>query len=220
MPSSISRHPFSILQKSRFGPASCRDSRESMATTSVRSSPVRDCVSGSKNGRRTGSLGCHRVAGRRACPGYGPNENARRRCARRTEAGRTPFQFVSEHTESGAAVEDVNLISDAHFDAGGVASVAHVLGLWSGRRPAYAPKLHVHNFDVRRRSSLRELPRKHSFYLGYLRFYPLGTCQQVTKVSHFGRIWEHFIGDLQPPSAAGDIRPVLGRYNERLAANP
>ena len=54
------------------------------------------------------------------------------------------FQFAAEHTEAGAAVEDVNLISDAHFDAGGIASVAQVLGLWSGRGAAHAPKLNLH----------------------------------------------------------------------------
>jgi hypothetical protein len=53
-------------------------------------------------------------------------------------------EFVAEHAESGAAVEDVDLISDAHFDAGGVASVAQILGLWSGRGTAYAPKLNSH----------------------------------------------------------------------------
>jgi hypothetical protein len=35
-----------------------------------------------------------------------------------------PLQRMSEHAKTGAAVEDVNLISDADFYAGGVASVA------------------------------------------------------------------------------------------------
>ena len=65
------------------------------------------------------------------------------------EKGRSPnsrCQFVAQHAEAGAAVEDVDLISQAHFDAGGIASVAQVLGLWSGRGAAHAPKLNSHKF--------------------------------------------------------------------------
>src|SRR4051812_7801142 len=67
--------------------------------------------------------------------------------------GEWPFaefavQFVSEHTKAGAAVEDEDLVSDPHFDAGGIASVAHVLGLWSRRGTAHAPKLHSHMSSV------------------------------------------------------------------------
>src|SRR5215471_8163317 len=54
------------------------------------------------------------------------------------------LQRVSEHTKAGAAVEDVNLVSDADFYAGGVASVAQILGLWSGRGAAHAPELNLH----------------------------------------------------------------------------
>src|ERR1700741_5421690 len=54
------------------------------------------------------------------------------------------FQRVAEYTKSGAAVENVDLVSDAHFHAGGVASIAQVLGLWSGRGAAHAPKLNLH----------------------------------------------------------------------------
>ena len=48
------------------------------------------------------------------------NENVR------GKGTRTEFvaQFAAQHAEAGAAIEDVNLISDANFDAGGVASVA------------------------------------------------------------------------------------------------
>src|SRR5579885_22914 len=53
-------------------------------------------------------------------------------------------QFVSKHPESGATIEDVNLVSDAHLHARGVAPVAQILGLWSGRRAAYAPKSNLH----------------------------------------------------------------------------
>src|ERR1700693_1988394 len=54
------------------------------------------------------------------------------------------LQLLAEHAESGAAVEDVDAVAEAHFDAGGVASIAHVLGLWGRRRTAYAPELNPH----------------------------------------------------------------------------
>ena len=54
------------------------------------------------------------------------------------------FQRVTEHTKPCAAVEDVNLVSDAHFYAGGIAPIAQILGLWSGRGTTYAPKLNLH----------------------------------------------------------------------------
>src|SRR4051812_47588676 len=54
------------------------------------------------------------------------------------------LQFVAEHTKSCAAIEDVNLISDADFYARGIPPVAQVLGLWSGRGTAHAPKLNLH----------------------------------------------------------------------------
>src|ERR1700733_4386753 len=68
------------------------------------------------------------------------DENMRRKRA----LAKLALQFVPEYTESRAAIEDVNLVADAHFDAGGISSVAHVVGLWSGRRAAYAPKLNSH----------------------------------------------------------------------------
>ncbi len=58
--------------------------------------------------------------------------------------GELAFQFAPQHAESRAAVEDVDLISDAHFHAGGIASVAQILGLWRGRGTAHAPKLDSH----------------------------------------------------------------------------
>ena len=58
------------------------------------------------------------------------------------------LEFASEDTETGAAIKDVNLIVDAHFHAGGIASVAEILGLWSGRGPAHAPKLNLHSAPV------------------------------------------------------------------------
>ena len=58
------------------------------------------------------------------------------------------LEFASEDTESGAAIKDVDLIVDPHFHAGGVASVAEILGLWSGRGPAHAPKLYLHSAPV------------------------------------------------------------------------
>jgi len=64
------------------------------------------------------------------------------------------FKFVAEHTKSGAAVEDVNLISDADFYALGIPPVAQVFGLWSGRGTAHAPKLNLHKPRYRLRMNL------------------------------------------------------------------
>ena len=82
------------------------------------------------------------------------------------------FEFVAEHTKSGAAVEDVNLVSNAHFYAGGVASIAHVLGLWSGRGTAYAPKLHSHVSSTP--AQVPELSPKILILLGILSILPVG----------------------------------------------
>ena len=60
--------------------------------------------------------------------------------------GELAFEFVPQYAEAGAAIEDVDLISQTHFDAGGIAPIAQVLGLWSGRGAAYAPKLNSHKF--------------------------------------------------------------------------
>ena len=54
------------------------------------------------------------------------------------------LQRVSQHAEAGAAVEDEDAISQTHLDAGGISPVAQVLGLWSGRGAAHAPKLDSH----------------------------------------------------------------------------
>ena len=56
------------------------------------------------------------------------------------------LQLLPERAQSGAAVEDVEAVADANFDAGGVASVAQVVGLGSRRGPAYAPELNTHTF--------------------------------------------------------------------------
>src|SRR5581483_9038545 len=58
------------------------------------------------------------------------------------------LQFSSEHAEAGAAVKDINPVFNAHFDAGGVASVAEIFGLWSRRGPAHAPKPYLHAAPV------------------------------------------------------------------------
>jgi len=60
--------------------------------------------------------------------------------------GELAFEFLAEHAESGAAIEDEDAITHAHFHAGGVASVAQVLGLWRGRGAAHAPELNSHTF--------------------------------------------------------------------------
>src|SRR5579871_5545450 len=51
------------------------------------------------------------------------------------------LELVPEDPEPGAAIEDVEVVAEAHFDAGGVASVAQVLGLGRGRRPAHSQNL-------------------------------------------------------------------------------
>src|SRR3989442_790023 len=55
------------------------------------------------------------------------------------------FQMVAQDSESGAAIEDVDAVSEPHLDAGGVAAIAHVLGLWGGRRAAHSPDLDPHS---------------------------------------------------------------------------
>jgi hypothetical protein len=59
------------------------------------------------------------------------------------------LQLLSERAQSGAAVEDVEVVSYANFDAGGVPSVAQVVGLGSRRRPAYAPELNTHTLSCK-----------------------------------------------------------------------
>src|SRR5258706_16281261 len=60
------------------------------------------------------------------------------------------LKLLSEHAESGAALEDVDAVAEAHFDAGGIASIAHVLGLWGWRGTAYAPELNPHRLVTAR----------------------------------------------------------------------
>ena len=57
---------------------------------------------------------------------------------------RVALQLLPERAQSGAAVEDVEVVAEANFDAGGVASVAQVVGLGSRRGSAYAPELNSH----------------------------------------------------------------------------
>jgi hypothetical protein len=54
------------------------------------------------------------------------------------------LELLPERTQSGATVEDVEVIAEANFDAGGVASIAQVVGLGSRRGPAYTPELNTH----------------------------------------------------------------------------
>lgn len=51
---------------------------------------------------------------------------------------------MTQSAKAGSTVEDVDLVADAHLDARGVSAVAQVLGLWSGRGAAHAPKLDPH----------------------------------------------------------------------------
>jgi len=74
------------------------------------------------------------------------------------------LQLLAEHAESGAAIEDINAVAEAHFDAGGVASITHVLGLWRWRGTAHAPELDPHRFVNRTRARLPGL-----FLLGIFR---------------------------------------------------
>src|SRR3984957_7769374 len=64
------------------------------------------------------------------------------------------LHLSAENAESGAAVEDVDAVAEAHFDAGGIASIAHVLGLWGRRRTAYAPELNPHRLVDRTRAQV------------------------------------------------------------------
>ncbi len=54
------------------------------------------------------------------------------------------LQLLSEDAESGAAVKDVDAVTESHFNAGGVAPIAHILGLWSWRGTTHAPELNPH----------------------------------------------------------------------------
>src|ERR1039458_4723718 len=60
------------------------------------------------------------------------------------------LQLLAEHAESGTAVEDIDAVAETHFHTGGIASIAHVLGLWGRRRTAYAPELNPHRLVTAR----------------------------------------------------------------------
>jgi hypothetical protein len=60
----------------------------------------------------------------------------------------TPVELVSQrlsqNPKAGTTIEDVEIVPDAHFHAGGIASIAHIFGLRSRRRPANSPELDPH----------------------------------------------------------------------------
>src|SRR5580700_11135119 len=62
------------------------------------------------------------------------------------------LQLLAQNAESCAAIEDVDAVAETHLDAGGVASIAHVLGLWGGRGTANAPELDPHRLPGRARA--------------------------------------------------------------------
>ena len=94
---------------------------------------------------RTGCWDSRKAGGRTECPGYGPSENARRRCERadRLAVG-FALELLAERAEAGAAVEDIAAIPVADLNARGVATVAQVPGLGRGRRSAHSPELDPH----------------------------------------------------------------------------
>jgi hypothetical protein len=53
-------------------------------------------------------------------------------------------ELLAEVAETCAAIEYVDLSVDTDLYAGGVASVPHVLHLWSGRGTPHTPELYVH----------------------------------------------------------------------------
>jgi hypothetical protein len=54
------------------------------------------------------------------------------------------LELLSQGAQSGAAIEDIKVVADAHFDAGGVPSVAQVVGLGSWRGSTHTPELNPH----------------------------------------------------------------------------
>ena len=78
--------------------------------------------------------------------------------ARNGAAFELAMELLAQGAEAGAAVEDVEMVADAHFDAGGVASIAHVFGLGSRRRPTHAPELNTHTSPWTRFELCRHLP--------------------------------------------------------------
>ena len=69
---------------------------------------------------------------------------------RKRTVAKFALQLLAKHAETGAAIEDVNAITQPYFHAGGIASVTHILGLWSWRGTAYAPELDAHKFVTAR----------------------------------------------------------------------
>src|SRR5215471_7981331 len=53
-------------------------------------------------------------------------------------------QLLSQIAKTGAAVENEDASVQAHFDAGGIASIAQIFGLGRGRRTAYTPESDQH----------------------------------------------------------------------------
>src|SRR3984957_5355160 len=60
------------------------------------------------------------------------------------------LQLLAQDAESCAAIEYVDTVTEAHFDAGGIASIAHVLGFWRWRGTAHAPELDPHRLVAAR----------------------------------------------------------------------
>src|SRR5580692_5495759 len=64
-----------------------------------------------------------------------------RRYAARLGVG---LQLMAKQPEAGAAIENIELVAEAHLYAGGVTSVAHISGLRSRRRSTDSPELDPH----------------------------------------------------------------------------
>ena len=60
------------------------------------------------------------------------------------------LQLLPQDAESCAAIEYVDTVTEAHFDAGGIASIAQILGLWRWRGTAHAPELDPHRLVTAR----------------------------------------------------------------------
>src|SRR5438270_14072497 len=71
--------------------------------------------------------------------------------SRKRALGELAFQLVAQDAKAGAAVENVDVVAKTHFNAGSIASIAQVLGLWSGRRAAHTPKLQSHSLEYWRK---------------------------------------------------------------------
>src|SRR5579863_2000835 len=51
---------------------------------------------------------------------------------------------LSHHAEAGAAIENIQAVSDADLHAGSVASITHIFGLRSWCRSTNSPELNPH----------------------------------------------------------------------------